>query len=211
VKVHRSAARIAGIAGIADHRPRIDTIAGAYCRIAIQVRVIVPLESGPEDPHHPAAEPIGADARHQAAGGAEHGRILHHKDVDSLMVAPSGASVSPRINESGTARRGQRVGQRGWRLLRRERVDEPGALDVWLRHRNDDPHDERANHGANQIFHADVSGYGPATPVASTSASPFLGGTIRPKRTPARERADAAIRAGIASVLNNLTGVIWLD
>ena len=86
MQVHRAAASVPCITGIADDITHLDAIACAEGPIAIQVRVVVPLETGPEDPHYLAAEIIGADARHEAARGTYHWRILRREYVDALMA-----------------------------------------------------------------------------------------------------------------------------
>src|SRR5687767_6790756 len=104
VEMRRRAPRVSRIADVAEDVTRLDDISLAKGAEAIEMGVIVPLESGAEDEHHLPAEAIRPHARHQAAGRADDRRALRREDVNSLVppsVRPCGA---PGVNDSRTRR-----------------------------------------------------------------------------------------------------------
>jgi len=60
VQVGRPATRVTRVAGVADDVARLYTITPTEGGVAFQMRVVVPLETGPENPDHLAPESIRA-------------------------------------------------------------------------------------------------------------------------------------------------------
>jgi len=129
VQVRRTAARVARGADVADHVAALHDVARTERTVPIEVRVVVPLEAGTEHPHDLAAEGVRADARHDAARGAEHGRSCRRKDVDALVLTAARSRVAPRVGEPMRADVFHRDHHMPGRRLGRERVEQHGAVD----------------------------------------------------------------------------------
>lgn len=157
MQMHWSAARVAGIAGVTDDVARLDAIAGTEGAIAAQVRVVVALEAGTEDPHHLTAKVIGADAPDETARRTQHRRVLRGKDVDALMPASARSRIAPRVDELRRPPRLQGIRQCGWRRLNRECADEPRAVENRLGHDDEGAHCRCRNQCARECFHAVIT------------------------------------------------------
>jgi hypothetical protein len=157
VQMHRAAAGIARIPGVADDLTCLDAIAWTDITVSAQVCVVVPLEAWAEDPDHLASEVVSANPRDEAARGAQDGRVLRREDVDALVSSPSRARVPPGVNETRRPprRQGRRQNARG--RLRREGVDEPGALDEWPSCGRDGARYDCDNECACEKSHAEIS------------------------------------------------------
>jgi hypothetical protein len=128
MQMGRSAACISRVAGIADNVARLYTITFTECGVAIQVRVVVPLETWSENPDHLAAESIRADTRHDSARRAQHRCVFRREDVDAFMPPATRPRVAPRVDEPPGALRRQRTGKHGCWFLEGQRGDEPCAF-----------------------------------------------------------------------------------
>ena len=153
MQVHGAAAGVAAITGIPDDVTSLHAIAWTKIAVTIQMRVVVPLESGAEDPDHLASEPIVTDAYDQAGRRTHHGRVLWREDVDALMPATARTRIPPGVNEPRRPPWNQRIGQQDGGLLRCEREDELGSLDKRLGHGSACRHEERGNQYACESFH----------------------------------------------------------
>ena len=76
VQVGRRAARVAGVSDVPEHVAGLNDVALAEYAEAIEVRIVVPLESWPEDADNLAAEPIRTKACEDSARGADDRRAF---------------------------------------------------------------------------------------------------------------------------------------
>ena len=179
MQVHRSASGVARISCVADDVTRLNAIASAEHTIAIQVRVVVPLETRSEDPNRLASESVGPDVRDDASRSAQNRRVLRRDNVDALMLAATRPGVPSGINEPWPRRQRIRQQRVCW-LFHRERVDEPRALNNWPRRPRTCRDHEQRHYRTHESFHSDVFSIGSGM----TSREPSRTGASGPCQMP---------------------------
>ena len=127
MQVRRRAAGITGVADIADDIAGHDEISGLEIAESVQVRIVMHLAPGTEDPHHTAAEPVFADSKYQPAGGGSYGRALGRENIDGLMRSSAASGSRPGVAQRGRGNTGDGQRQGFGRFFQRQaqREDRP--------------------------------------------------------------------------------------
>lgn len=95
VQVGRRAARVAGVADVAQDVACVNDVPLDECAEAIEVGIVVPLEPRPQDAYDLTAEPIHPHACDDSTRGADHRRSLWCEDVDPLMSSAARPGRAP--------------------------------------------------------------------------------------------------------------------
>src|SRR5687767_9430290 len=96
----RRAARVARVADVAQHVAGLNDVALAERAEALQVRIVVPLESWSQDSDDLTAEPISSDACHDSTRGGDDRCPLRYEDVDPFMAPSARSRRAPGVRKS---------------------------------------------------------------------------------------------------------------
>ena len=110
MQVRRRAAGITGVADIADDIAGGDEISGLEIAESVQMRIVMHLAPGTEDPNHTAAEPVFTDSKYQTARRGSYGCPLGGENIDALVRSSVAARSAPGVAQRGRGNTGD--GQR---------------------------------------------------------------------------------------------------
>lgn len=97
MQMRRGGACIAGVADEAEQRSRLDALPAADMRVAVEMRIVMPLAGRTEHPYDLSSQLVAGDAADDAFCRRAYRRTPRCKNIDPLMPAAALPACMPRI------------------------------------------------------------------------------------------------------------------
>jgi hypothetical protein len=128
MQMRRCTARIAGITHIAYDIARHHEISGLQISESVEVRVVMPMPSGAEDPNHIATQSVLTDSQDKTASSGSHRCSFPREDINPLVRPAAAAGGSPRIAKRHWPNTGDGQRQGFWRVCHRQAQRDDGPF-----------------------------------------------------------------------------------